>query len=138
MATQAITGRIGFVAMAGSSTGTLAEIGEVRNYALNVTHREIDATSNDSSGFDEFIDGQKGWELTCEALYARTDAEQKALRQALISGASKYFQLRPSTAVAANWRGHGYVRNFGIQGAHDGAVVANFEMKGTRAVTYST
>ena len=138
MATQAVAGRIAFLGYAATSSGTAAEIAEVRNFTLNTEQAQIDASSNDSSGWNENLAGQRGWSAQFESVYARTDTEQVALRKSLSSGTVRYFQLRPSTAQNALWKGYAFVENYSIGGSYDNIVLFNMTLRGTRALTYTT
>lgn len=138
MATQAIAGRIGFLGIAATSSGTSLEIGEIRDWSIAVTQNMIDASSNDSSGWNEHIAGQRGWSINIGGVYARTDLEQVTLRESLSSAATRYYTVRPSTAQTQLWRGTGYVENYSVGGATDDVIVSDFVIRGTRALTYTT
>lgn len=138
MASAAIAGRIGFVGLSLTSTGTSAEIAEIRDWRLSVKREEIDVTSNDSSGWHENIAGIGGWSGTASAMYVRTDNEQVFLRESLSSAATLFFTFRPSTAASALWSGTARVVNYDVGGAHDGATLFNVEFVGTRSLTYTT
>lgn len=141
MATAGLPSRKGFVGVAATSSGTSAEIGEVQNAELAITHRPIDATSYDSSGWDEFIDGMRGATLTLGAVYARTEAEQLALRKTLGSTGvtSRHWTFRPSTAQNQLWRGQGYLETIGtVFGDVNTVIVTNMQVRITRAVTFTS
>lgn len=138
MATAAVAFRKCFIGFAATSSGTAAEVAEVRNARLVTAHRPINATSNDSSGWDEIIDGQKTWSLTGEALHARTDAEQKALVQALTTPGTKYWTVQPSTSQTHKYNGTAYVTGYEVGGATDDATVLNFSIQGTRALAFTS
>ena len=138
MATQAIAGRIGFLGIAATSSGTSLEIGEIRDWALNVEQGMIDASSNDSSGWNEFIPGQRTWSATISGIYARSDLEQVTLRESLSSAATRYYTIRPSTSQTQLWRGTGYVSSYSVSGRTDDATVSDFVIQGTRALVYTT
>src|SRR3990167_10094039 len=111
MATAALHARKGFLGFAATSSGTAAEIGEVRNATFILTHRPIDATSFDSSGWDESIDGSRGATITFGSIYARTEAEQLNLRKTLGSTGpgTRHYPFRPSTAQTQLWRFQGCI-----------------------------
>lgn len=137
MATAAQAGRVGFLGIAATSTGTSAEVGEVRQWAIDVTQDNIDASSNDSSGWNEFLAGQRGWQITAQALYAREN-EQVLLRESLSSAATRFFTLQPSTAVTAKWTGTGRVASYRVGGTHNDVVLFDLVIQGTAALTYTT
>ena len=137
MATGAIAGRIGFLGIAATSTGTSAEVGEIRNWNIEVNQAQIDCTSNDSSGWNEVIAGIRNWRITAEAMYAREN-EQVLLRESLSSAATRFFTVHPSTAVTAKWTGTGRIESYTVGGTHDGAALFNMVIAGTAALTYTT
>lgn len=138
MATAAITGRLGFVGLSLTSTGTAAEIAEIRDWRINIQRPTIDVTSNDSSGWHETLAGIASWTGTVAAMYARTDQEQVYLRESLSSAATLNFTFHPSTAVSAKWVGLGRVTSYDVGGTHDGATLFNVEFEGTRSLVYTT
>lgn len=138
MATAGVAGRIGFLGVIATSSGTHGEVAEIRNFNLTIDQAQIDASSNDSSGWNEFLAGQRGATLTAEAVYARTDAEQVMIREALSSGVIRNWLLRPTTSASALWRFNGYVENYSISGSYDNITVTNFSVRASRAVTYTT
>ncbi len=137
MPTGAQAGRLASLQV-GASTSALAEIGEVRNWSFNATHRPIEATSNDSSGWDEFILGQRTFTMDSEALMIRNEAEQITIRKALSTTGVKTWMLRPSTAQNQKFVFTGWVRDWRMSGNHDNAVLFNFSVQGTGAYTHST
>lgn len=138
MATQAQAGRIGFLGIAATSSGTSLEVGEIRDWSIAVEQNMIDASSNDSSGWNEQIPGQRGWSVTIGGIYARTDLEQVTLRESLSSAATRYWTVRPTTSASALWRGTGYVENYSVSGNTNDVVVSDFTIRGTRALVYTT
>lgn len=138
MATQAVAARNAFVSYAATSSGSLLEIGEVRNFSLDVTQKMIDASSNDSSGWDEMLGGQRSYKLNFEAVYARTNAQQVALRKCLSSGTMRYFEVRPSTSQTALWKGNCFTESYSIKGDYQNIVATNMVLTGTRSLTYTT
>lgn len=137
MATAAVTGRLGFLGISATSTGTSAEVGEVRNYSIEVSQAQIDATSNDSSGWVENLAGIRSWRITAEAMYAREN-EQVLLRESLSSAATRYFTVQPSTAVTAKWTGTGRIESYTVGGTYDGAALFNLVIAGNGALAYTT
>lgn len=137
MATQAIAGRIGFLGIAATSSGTASEVGEIRDWSIKLDQNMIDASSNDSSGWNEFITGQRGWSLTIGAVYAR-ESDQNLLRESLSSAATRYWTVRPSTLASTLWKGTGWVENYSVSGQTDGVVVFDLTVRGTRAITYTS
>lgn len=137
MATAGMAGRLGFLGIAATSTGTSAEVGEVRNWAIDVSQNNIDASSNDSSGWNEFLAGQRGWQITAQAVYAR-ESEQNLLRESLSSAATRYFTLHPATSASQKWVGTGRIASYRVGGSHDGVALFDMVIQGTAALTYTS
>lgn len=137
MATAGIAGRVGRLSV-GASTSALSVVGEIRDYRMNATHRPIDCTSNDSSGWDEFIKGQQAWTMTFEAIYASSEADQKVIRQMFSTSGAKYFRIQPSTAKTAKWVGRGWLANFSAGGPTADTAIFSGEITGSGPYTYTT
>lgn len=138
MATAGITGRRASLGHGATSSAAPAEIGEVRSWTITPNLQAVDATSCDSSGWTEAIDGNRSWAFTCEAVYCSSEADQKLVRQALTGVTRRYFTWRPSTGKSALYRGWGWVTSFSVSGSHDGLVLQNFSIQGTGALNYTT
>lgn len=137
MATGGMAGRTAFLGIAATSTGTSAEVGEVRNWAIDVTQNNIDVSSNDSSGWNEFLAGQRGWQITGQAVYAR-ETEQNLLRESLSSAATRYWTLHPATSATQKWTGTGRMASYRTGGSYDGIALFDFVIQGTAALTYTS
>lgn len=78
MATGAVHGRRGRLLLgntsalstSGGSMFGIVPFSEVRNWRIDPTQEMIDASSADSSGWNEFIAGQRGWTFTAETVFA--------------------------------------------------------------------
>lgn len=138
MATAALAGRKAFWGYAATSSGTPAEVAEVKSWSINPTQAMIDVSSNDSSGNNEFIPGQFGWTATFNGVYTASDAEQIALRKALINKTKVYMSLRPSTATTPLWKGNVYVENWTVSGSFDKEILNDLTVRGTGPLTYTT
>jgi predicted secreted protein len=137
MATGAQAGRIGAIYQ-GNTTSAFTKIGEVRNWRITLTHRPIDATSNDSSGWDESIKGQQAGTLSWEALYLSGNAAQKEVRKQFSTSGSQTYRLYPSSAGTAKWTFTGWLTQFSVGGSHDQPALFNGEIQGTGSFTYTT
>lgn len=137
MATAGMAGRIGFLGISATSTGTSSEVGEVRNWSIDVTQDNIDASSNDSSGWNEFLAGQRGWQLTAQSVYAR-EADQNLLRESLSSAATRFFTLHPATSATQKWTGTGRIASYKVGGDYNNVVLFDFVVQGTAALTYTS
>lgn len=137
MATAGMAGRIGFLGISATSTGTSSEVSEIRNWSIDVTANQIDASSNDSSGWNEFLAGQRAWSITAQAVYTR-GTNQNLLRESLSSAATRYFTLQPATSASQKWAGTGRIASYRVGGTYDNIVLYDFVVQGTAAVAYTS
>lgn len=139
MATAGLAGRKASLAvMAASSSATTTVLAEVRSYKFSVTADQIDATSNDSSGWKEVIPGRRGFTLDIAAILANTDAEQTTLVKALSSGTKKFFVLTPATSITQKYKFWGDIKSYDVDIKENDVQLKNFSIEGTRALTYTT
>ena len=139
MATAGTAGRKATLAvMAASSSATTTLLAEVRSYKLAVTADQIDATSNDSSGWKEIIPGRRSFTLECAAINANTDTEQNGLIKALSSGTKRYFILTPATANTQKYKFWGNIKGFDVDIKENDVALRNFSVEGLRSLTYTS
>lgn len=140
MATAGVVARKAFLAFAATSSGTAAEIGEVRNFRMQIEHEPAVATSFDSSGWQEVLEGTRKATVSFDAVYARAEAEQLALRKTVGSTGitSRHWTVRPSTAQNQLWRFQGFVTSLELTAEENAVVAHNFTITNTRAVTFTS
>lgn len=140
MASAALAGRRGKLALTGTSTGTASQIAEVRNWEINPTQDLIDVTSFDSGGDAEFIAGRQSWTLNFGALFVSTEADQNIVREMFSSGGvKKWFSVYPSTTKATRWQGYAFVQNYRVGAADDNSpVLFDVSLQGTGAFVYTS
>lgn len=144
MPTAALAARSGLIALStGASASSTDYIAELRDIRLQVRRDQIEATSNDSSGWAEFIQGTASWTGTFGALYVPSSANvQFVVRNFLSSGSTSYlaFLFQPSTAASNTyaWTGTAVIRDYDLGGETNGAFMTNGSIQGSGALTFST
>lgn len=140
MPSAALAGRRGSIALSATSTGTVSEIAEVRNWEINPSQEHIDVTSFDSGGNAEFIAGRKSWTASIGALFVSTEADQNIVREMFSSGGiKKWFSLFPSTTKTTKWTGYAFVQNYRVGAADDNSpVLFDVSLQGTGAFVYTS
>lgn len=142
MATKAIPGRKAVVFMNNTSSGTqnsAARIAEVRNWTLTVSESPIDATSNDSSGWEENIDGVKSWNLRAAMANLSTNANQITLVSVFGSTTRKWMTIQPTTAKTQKWQGYVRVVDYDVGGAGPNDLnLRNVTFRGTANLRYTS
>ena len=140
MATAGVIARKAFLGFAATSSGTASEVGEVRNFRLSIAHEPVIATSFDSSGWTELLEGTRDATVTFDSVYARAEAEQLALRKTIGSTGitSRHWTVRPSTSVSTLYRFQGFVTQLELSAEENAVVAHNFTIRATRALTYTS
>lgn len=142
MATAAIAARAGVLALSSGATASSTDaLIEIRNIRLRVSHDQIDASSNDSSGWNEAIRGQRGWTGTAETLYTASSSNPaRIMADAILNDYALAGRFFPSTAASAthNYSGTLHITDFEIGGDTQGLHGYSLSFQGTGALTYST
>lgn len=164
MATQAIRGRKCKIRLS-SSAGTNGLIfNEVRNWSIQPTQEMIDASSADSSGWNEYIPGQRGFVFRAETVYAPQSNGSSGVGRdiayvirSLTANTGRGltgFSVSPNAdPVSGSTGGPGYwiagthsastvrvasLTNFRVGGKYNDIQLFEFEITGSQALTYST
>lgn len=140
-ATAAIAGRKGFLSLSSvSSTAATTNIGALENWTINQNRPTIDATSFDSSGYEENIGGIFGYTLSATLFSYSSNAGQVKARKAITatSPTKLFFVAYPTTAATFKYTGGGYVQDVSIKGGTKDAVMFDFTLKGTGKLTLTT
>jgi len=137
MATSSIAGYKGKVMASTSSTGgTLTAIAECRNFALDVTHDAIDATSHDSSGDRELVAGTGSWSGTAEYLQVMANATHQEAYDVLVNRTNVTFEWYPTGSSAGGYySGSGYFSGWNLNSPNDDTLTASVTIVGTGALT---
>lgn len=140
MPTASIAARAGVLSVStGSAAGVPDVVAELRNITLNADRDTIDATSNDSSGYREFIHGNATWTATAEALYVPSTANtQYIIRDAWEDERSLAVRVFPTTSTPYNWSGTALITHWDLGGGSNDAWAHNVTLQGTAALTFST
>lgn len=139
--TAAITGRKGFLSLSSvSSTAAVTKMGALENWTINQNRPTIEATSFDSSGYEETVPGILGYTVSATLFSYSSDAQQIKARKA-ISAATPfkvYYSLYPTTAATFKYRGAGYIQDVSLKGGTKDVVMFDLTLKGTGALTMTT
>jgi predicted secreted protein len=137
MSTKAIAGRKGKVYLGASSSAAATALAELRDFTMTVTGTHIDATSFDSSGWMEFIDGEKGWTLKAGMVNLSTNSNQQTLVSMFSSGTRFWWQVQPTTAKTQKWSGFGRLETYDVaQGTKD-LSLRNSTIRGSGPLKYT-
>lgn len=140
--TAAVTGRSGFLSWstAGSSAAT-TKVGALQNWTIDVSRPPIEATSFDSSGFDENITGVMTWTVKATLFNYSTDARQKSVRKQLTASSPLplFISLYPaSTSKTFQYKGKVNIESLANKGGIKDALMFDISLKGTGALTLSS
>lgn len=142
MATASIAARAGRLCLStGATVSSTDAQAEARNIRFRLREDRIDATSNDSSGWNETITGERSFSATFESLYIPSSATNAhGIVDAIISNYALAFRFFPSTSTTGtyNYTGSVAVTDYELGGDSKGLWLNNGTLQGTGAITYST
>lgn len=144
MATASIPGFKASLYVQSSSDAAPNRLGELASCTLTIASAAMDATSKDSGGWREYLDGLNEWSLTGEGLYLleSSNAGQLSLWNTIVAQGKVTAILYPGSTLvvvgSSGWQkysGTAVVTGFDIDAPVDGAVKYKVSLKGTGAIT---
>lgn len=144
MATASIPGFKASVYAQSSSDAAANRVGELANCTLSIQSNAMDATSKDSGGWREYLDGLNEWSFSGDGLYLleSSNAGQLSIWNTLLLQGKLTLVFYPMSSQAAaptsgaqKYTGTAVVTGFDIDAPVDGAVKYKVQMKGTGAIT---
>ena len=97
--TQAFAGFKGQIFVSTDGGSSFNGIAEITEMSLNLTAELEDATSHDSAGWREFIEGLKTWSIDTETMYITASTTKDDLFAALVAGSELLVRFRPNDTV---------------------------------------
>lgn len=138
MPTGAIPGFNAKLAVSTDGGSVYNDIGEMRDVTLTVEADEIDATSKDSAGWREFLEGLTQWGGTAEGLWLDVNTGQDAVYNALVAKTTVMLRLRPKTGAGLDqYIGTAIITGYEVANPLDDAVAVNITFRGTGALAKS-
>lgn len=142
MATQAIAGRRGYIGFAATSSGAVSEVGEATEYQILVEQAQADASSFDSSGWNEHVPVTRQWQLAYSILPTSGNfTTGVAGWSKFLEGAytKRWMTLYPTTgSTGVRWRGTVLAESGEITGDMGDVMRMDFVYQGHGALLYST
>lgn len=132
--------------MTSAITGSLCEVkvggvavGELRNYNLDISANMIDATSNDSGGWEESIVGRKSWTASAEYFHIFADAAQTTLLNGILNNTLLTFEFQPQAGSGKpKYTGSGYLSDWKHNPTENAALLVNVSIKGSGSIVAGT
>lgn len=138
MATLALPGFNAKLAVSTDGGSIYNDIGELRDVTVTVEADEIDATSKDSAGWREFIQGLKQWGGSAEGLYLQANVGQDAVYNALVNGTLVKLRFRPKAGAGNDqFIGDAIITGYEPAGPLDDAIAVSINFRGTGALANS-
>lgn len=100
--TNAFAGFKGKILISTDGGTNYNEIAEIKEMTLNLTSELEDATSHDSGGWREFIEGLKTWTIDTETNYIVASTVKNDLFAALVAGTKLLIRFRPNDTVGSD------------------------------------
>jgi predicted secreted protein len=134
---------VGYAATMETSTDgvTYAKCAELVNYKLKPGADNLDATSHDSGGQKDRIQGLKDWTADIDTFYIAADTSQLAIYNSYVNGTPLYYRFRPKVASGKEqWVGTALVKSWEQDAPTNDLVKLTISLEGTagQALTKST
>jgi hypothetical protein len=102
------------------------------DWSMSVEHNEIDATSHDSSGTREVIQGVDQWNGTAELLHVQTEATHQELFDVLLGKTLIDFEFVPTGSSSdGSYSGTGFVSGYDVSSPGEDALGASLSFVGS-------
>jgi TP901-1 family phage major tail protein len=140
MATSAVAGYKALLLASTASGQTAAQLAELKDYNIDVSHAEIDVTNHDSSGTREIIAGIDQWTGGGEINYVTSSsgANHAALYDVLVNKVQVDFEFLPTGSSSDGYfSGTGYVSGFNMTAPTEDALNASLTFAGNGAFARS-
>lgn len=114
------------------------EIGNIKSSDVNIENDKIDATDNDSAGFNEGEYGQTQFTVNATMNYDKADAAQLELQAAAEAKTKKFFRVRPtSTSGEREMSAQCIITSYNITGDTTSIAEVSFTAESDGVVTYA-
>ncbi len=121
-----------------ATDGTEANIGHTTSCSLSLSVDLPEATTKDSSGFQEVIAGVKSGEISFDGLVDYTDSQNAAeLAEFLIDRTKIYFEFGTSTSGDQLISGAGFLSSLEVSAAMESPVYYSWSITMTGTNSYS-
>lgn len=122
-----------------ATDGSEANIGHTTSCSLSLSVDLPEATTKDSSGFQEVIAGVKSGEISFDGLVDYTDSQNAAeLAEFLIDRTKIYFEFGTSTSGDQLISGAGYLSSLEVSAEMESPVSYSGSITITGTISYST
>ncbi len=109
-----------------------------RTNTLTITQEAINATSDDSSRWDDFLVGQRNWTLESENLFIYDDAAQIYLEEHLTGAVPADVDVILTTPDSRTYTGTGIVTSYSLNRSYNDVMTISVSIQGTGAIITST
>ena len=113
-------------------------LGAATNYTLTLSQGTIDATSDDSSRWGEYLVGRRDWSIDSDFLYIYTDTAATYLEEHLTGATPALVTVVLTMPDGRTYSGDGIVTSFVITSGFEETIKASISIQGTDALTTST
>lgn len=132
MATNALAGYKGFLTTSTATGGTATRVAEIMDWTMSVEHNEIDATSHDSSGTREVIQGVDMWNGSAELLHVQSEATHQELFDVLVGKTLIDFEFVPTGSTAdGSYSASGFITGYELSAPGEDALGASLSFVGS-------
>lgn len=125
---------ISFIIQVETTTpGTYTTIGGKRGATLNIGRSTADATSSDSSGWDEHVITNGNWSIDEDGVLLDSDVAYKKIEDAILNGTGVKVQVQMPSG--AKYTGNATPTDLSAEGPHDDVSSVSITLTGNGALT---
>ena len=108
-----------------------AVFGGSTEYVLDINQGTIDATSDDSEQWGEYLAGLRGWSVKISGLYLYADSAQTYIEQHLIDEAPIKVVVMFTPEDEKVFQGNGIITNLSYLSGFEDVIKINIDVQGT-------
>ena len=139
MASNAIAGYKGILALSTANAGTMSDIAEISDWSISMQMGTIDVTTHDSSGYRDTIAGVVSWSGSATMNYVTASTDHKAIFDVMVNKTQVdgEFYMTGSSSDGY-YSGDVYLTGFDLNSPGEDKLTAAISFDGTGALTRSS
>ena len=115
-----------------------AALGAARNYSFSGSQAMIDATSDDSSRWGEYLVGRRDWNIDIDMLYIYDNPAQIYLEEHWTGGDPASLAVIWTMPDGRTYTGTALLTSYSLTSPYEDVITASVSLQGTDAIATST
>lgn len=119
-------------------TAEAAALGAARNYSFSGSQAMIDATSDDSSRWGEYLVGRRDWTIDIDMLYIYNDVAQIYLEEHWTAATPASLTIVWTMPDGRTYSGSALLTSYSLTSPYEDVITCSVSLQGTDAITTTT